>query len=69
MNEKPTITEILVNNFERDKSLSELADDYEALELEIDNEKSRHGEGTQRFAALKVLVGLRPAPEGRSYSA
>jgi hypothetical protein len=38
MNEKPTITEILVNNFGRDKSLSELADDYEALELEIDNE-------------------------------
>jgi hypothetical protein len=55
MKDKPTITEILINNFGQDKSLNELADDFETLELEVANEKSAHGEDTQRMAALKVL--------------
>lgn len=58
MKDQATITNILINNFSQDKTLSELEDDFEALELEIDNEKSSHGEGTQRFAALKILASF-----------
>jgi hypothetical protein len=55
MKDETTITDILVNNFSRDKSLNELADDYEALELELAREKSTHGEDTKRMTALRIL--------------
>ena len=81
MKTDPTITDILVNNFGRDKPLSEIADDYEALELEVASEKSAHGEGTQRMTALKILSSFqlrrvleklvekpsKPAPRDRSH--
>ena len=81
MKDETTITNILVNNFGRDKSLNELADDYEALELEVAREKSTHGEDTQRMTALKILSSFqlrrvleklvekpgKPAPRDRSY--
>ena len=81
MKDETTITNILVNNFGRDKSLNELADDYEALELEVAREKSTHGEDTQRMTALKILSSFqlrrvleklvekpgKPAPRDRSH--
>lgn len=81
MKDETTITSILINNFATDKSLNELADDYEALELEITREKSAHGEDTQRGAALRILRSFqlkrvleklvekpgKPAPRDRSH--
>lgn len=81
MKDKPTITDILVNIFSRDKPLSDLADDYEALELEVAREKPTHGEDTQRMTALKILSSFqlrrvleklvekpgKPAPRDRSH--
>ena len=81
MKDETTITDILVNNFGRDKSLNELADDFEALELELTHEKSAHGEDTQQMTTLKILSSfqlkrvleklveepVRPAPRDRSH--
>jgi hypothetical protein len=58
MKDLPSITDILINNFGRDKSLNEIADDFESLELEIAREKSAPGEDTQRMAALKILTSF-----------
>ena len=81
MKDETTITDILVNNFSRGKTLNELADDYETLELEVAREKSTHGEDTQRGAALRILLSFqlkrvleklvekpgKPAPRDRSH--
>jgi len=81
MKDKPTITDILVNNFSRDKPLSDLADDFETLELEVAREKSTHDDNTQRMRALKILSSFqlrrvleklvekpgKPAPRDRSH--
>ena len=58
MKDETSITDILINHFGRDKSLNELADDFETLELDIAHEKSTHGEDTQRMAALKILLSF-----------
>ena len=81
MKDETNITDILVNNFGRDKSLNELADDFEMLELAITREKSSHGEATQRMTALRILFSFqlkrvleklvekpgKPAPRDRSH--
>ncbi|MEJ2177847.1 MAG: hypothetical protein P8Y12_07825 [Gammaproteobacteria bacterium] len=50
------IIEILIHNFADEKSLTDVREDYEDLELIIERERSANGEESRRLAALKVLA-------------
>jgi hypothetical protein len=50
------ITDILLNHFATDKSLREIQQDYEDLELMITSERAANGEKSRRLAALNVLA-------------
>jgi hypothetical protein len=56
MIEEPSITDILLDHFGTDKTLQEIRQDYEDLELIIERERSANGEGSRRLAALNVLA-------------
>jgi hypothetical protein len=50
------ITEILIHNFEDGKTLSQVRQDYEDLELLIERERAANGKNSRRLAALNVLA-------------
>jgi len=52
------IIEILIHNFADEKSLTDVREDYEDLELIIERERSANGEESRRLAALKVLARI-----------
>jgi hypothetical protein len=51
-----SITDILINNFSDEKTLTEVREDYEDLELLIERECSTNGKNSRRLAALNVLA-------------
>jgi hypothetical protein len=51
-----SITDILLNHFAGDKSLKQIQQDYEDLELMIARERAANGEDSRRLAALNVLA-------------
>jgi hypothetical protein len=53
-----TITDILISHFGTDKTLQEIRQDYEDLELIIERERSANGEGSRRLEALNILAGF-----------
>ena len=52
------IIEILINNFADGKTLTEVREDYEDLELLIERERAATGEGSRRLAALNVIANF-----------
>jgi hypothetical protein len=56
MNDETLIIDILLDRFERDKSLQEIKEDYEDLELMITRERAANGD-TDRQAAFSVSEG------------
>lgn len=52
------ITDMLINHFGTERTLCEVRDDYEDLELMIDRERAASPDGSRRLAALKVLARL-----------
>jgi hypothetical protein len=56
MIEEPSVTDILISHFGTDKTLQEIRQDYEDLELMIERERSANGEGSRRLAAFHVLA-------------
>ena len=56
INDETLIIDILLDRFERDKSLQEIREDYEDLVLMIARERAANGEGSRRLAALDVLT-------------
>jgi hypothetical protein len=54
--DKTSIIDILLNNFRADKTLREVGLDYEALQREIERERSANGEDSRRLAALQVVA-------------
>jgi hypothetical protein len=53
-----SITDLLINQFATDKSLQEIQQDYEDLELLIARERAANGEDSRRLAALNVIAQL-----------
>jgi hypothetical protein len=51
-----SITEILLTHFATDKSLKQIQQDYEDLELMIERERTANGEDSRHLAALNVLA-------------
>ena len=51
-----SITSILIDHFSIDKTLKQIQQDYEDLELMIARERSANGEDSRRLAALNVLA-------------
>jgi hypothetical protein len=52
----PSITDILIHNFADEKTLTEVREDYEGLELLIERERSANGKDSRRLAALNVIA-------------
>ena len=52
----PSITDILINNFADEKTLTEVREDYEDLELLIERERTANGVDSRRLAALNVIA-------------
>jgi hypothetical protein len=52
------IIELLIHNFEDEKTLTEVREDYEDLELLIERELVANGKDSRRLAALKILSSL-----------
>ena len=50
------IIEILIHNFADEKTLTEVREDYEDLELLIERERSINGVDSRRLAALNVIA-------------
>ena len=50
------IIELLIHNFEDEKTLTQVREDYEDLELLIERERSTNGVDSRRLAALNVLA-------------
>jgi len=53
-----SITSILIDHFSIDKTLKQIQQDYEDLELMIARERSANGEDSRRLAALNVLAQI-----------
>ena len=51
-----SITSILIDNFSIDKTLKQIQQDHEDLELMIARERAANGEDSRRLAALNVLA-------------
>jgi hypothetical protein len=51
-----SITDVLINHFATDKSLREIQQDYEDLELMIARERAANGEDSRLLAALNVIA-------------
>jgi hypothetical protein len=51
-----SITSILIDGFSNDKTLKQIQQDYEDLELMIARERAANGENSRRLAALNVLA-------------
>jgi hypothetical protein len=52
------IIEILIHNFTDEKTLTEVREDYEDLELLIERERSTNGVDSRRLAALNVIAHI-----------
>jgi hypothetical protein len=50
------IIDILIHNFQDGRTLTDVREDYEALQLMVEHERSANGEESRRLAALKVLA-------------
>jgi hypothetical protein len=50
------IIDLLINNFETDKTLKEIAQDYQHLEWLIVKERSSGSADPRRLAALNILL-------------
>ena len=50
------IIEILIHNFSDEKTLTQVRQDYEDLELLIERERSTNGVDSRRLAALNVIA-------------
>ena len=53
-----SITSILIDNFSIDKTLKQIQQDHEDLELMIARERAANGEDSHRLAALNVLAQI-----------
>jgi hypothetical protein len=53
-----SLTDVLINHFATNKSLREIQQDYEDLELMIARERAANGEDSRRLAALNVLAQI-----------
>ena len=53
-----SITSILIDHFSIDKTLKQIQQDYEDLELMIARERAANGENSRRLAALNVLAQI-----------
>ena len=53
-----SITSILIDHFSIDKTLKQIQQDYEDLELMIARERSANGEDSRRLAALNLLAQI-----------
>jgi hypothetical protein len=53
-----SITDVLINHFATNKSLREIQQDYEDLELIIARERAANGEDSRRLAVLNVLAQI-----------
>ena len=51
-----SITSILIDHFSIDKTLKQIQQDHEDLELMIARERAANGEDSRRLAALNVLA-------------
>jgi hypothetical protein len=60
MIEEPSVTDILISHFGTDKTLQEIRQDYEDLELMIERERSANGEGSRRLVVSLGCGVLRP---------
>ena len=58
MTEIVNLGDIIVNYFNQEKTLQEIAADLGAIIFEIDREKKYYGENTQRMAELKKLADV-----------
>ena len=52
------IIDLLINNFEKDKTLKEIAHDYQHLEWMLVKERSSGSADPRRLAALNVLLSF-----------
>ena len=52
------IIDILIHNFSDEKTLTQVRQDYEDLELLIERERSTNGVDSRRLAALNVIAHL-----------
>ena len=50
------IIDILIHNFSDEKTLTEVREDYEDLELLIERERTANGVDSRRLAALNVIA-------------
>jgi len=53
-----SITSILIDNFSIDKTLKQIQQDHEDLELMIARERAANGEDSRRLAALNLLAQI-----------
>jgi len=58
MSDIPRIEDIVVNNFNQDKTLDESVSDLGTIIIEIDRERLHFGDHTRRMAELKRLATL-----------
>jgi len=58
MNNVTPITDILIQNFSREKTLKDIQQDYEDLELLIERERAANGDDSRRLKAINVLTGF-----------
>ena len=56
MYDETELIDILINNFGRDKSLQEIARDYNDLEWMLVKERTSSGVDSRRLAVLNVLL-------------
>ena len=50
------LIDLLINNFEKDKTLKEIAHDYQQLEWMLVKERSSGNADPRRLAALNILL-------------